>query len=337
MLAKIWNRMFNVTQKKAVILMYHQVCEKKSDPWELAVHPENFEAQLRYLKKNFDVVPVDELAQCVRGKRLRANMAAITFDDGFADNYTNAAPLLEWYALPASFYLATDPIKHPKYYWWDELQSIILHTQQLPVELQLAIGDELFRFHLKRNALLNARVQQEIQRWTYGMRVPNERIDLYLELWRRIQPLPHGEQQAVLERLRIWSGLTCVTCTHGSTMQISQMLKLSRTPLFSIGAHTVHHAMLARQKESDQKFEIEESKKVMEGLLGKPVKGFAYPYGNYDAVTKSLLLESGFQYAVSTDANAVTVEADPFALPRFQVKNWKAEEFSLHLHQLLNL
>src|SRR5688572_14590058 len=105
MLNAMWQRMRDFRQKKALILMYHQVCEKKNDPWELAVHPERFAAQLYFLKRNFDVVPMEELAEAISRKKMVKNLAAITFDDGFADNFKNAVPMLDWLKLPATFYI----------------------------------------------------------------------------------------------------------------------------------------------------------------------------------------------------------------------------------------
>ena len=106
--------------------MYHQVCDRKDDPWELAVHPDHFDAQLDYLKRHFNVVPISELAEGIAQHKLKKTVA-ITFDDGFKDNYTNAAPLLDWHNLPATFYVATSALGQEYVYWWDALQDVIFH------------------------------------------------------------------------------------------------------------------------------------------------------------------------------------------------------------------
>ena len=104
--------------------MYHQVCERRDDPWELAVHPNHFDAQLQFLKRNFDVIPASELADGIARRKMRRTVA-ITFDDGFKDNFTNAAPVLDWHALPATFYVATSAMKQEHLYWWDALQDVM--------------------------------------------------------------------------------------------------------------------------------------------------------------------------------------------------------------------
>lgn len=336
MLTRLKYILKNLLQQKAVILMYHQVCHRMSDPWELAVTPERFDEQLGFLRKNFDVVPLDELAALVRRKDLGSGKIAITFDDGFSDNFTQARPILESYNLPATFYLATQALVSDQLYWWDELELIILHTPQLPRKLELTIAGKAFRFEFITDDVLTRHLIGEIRGWNAAMEPPNERAALFLKLWQRIQPMQFHDQRRILSEIRQWAGIIHVPGSHASVMSLRDMSLLGTNPLFSIGAHTVHHAMLGQQGVEDQAFEVQESKKVIENLLGREVTGFAYPYGNYNAVTKSLLRNAGFRYAVSTECRCVTDQDDLFELPRLQVKNWTAKDLSLNLQQLLN-
>ena len=119
-------------------------------------------------------------------------------------------------------------------------------------------------------------------------------------------------------------------------MSVREMQMLSENPLFTIGAHSVHHAMLSQQNAIDQAYEVRESKHQLEKWLGKPITGFAYPYGNYSSLTQTLLKEAGFRYAVSTEPKAVSTDDDLFALPRIQVKNWCVYEFASKLNEMVN-
>jgi peptidoglycan/xylan/chitin deacetylase (PgdA/CDA1 family) len=336
MLRGVWNRIKKRMQKKAVILMYHQVCEKKGDPWQLAVTPENFQYQLDHLKNNFEVVSVDELVATVKSGKLRNNLVAITFDDGFVDNYTNAAPLLEWFELPATFYLTTNPIRTAKMYWWDELQSIILLTEKLPKKLSIYVGYELLQFEFNRHQIISPVIRQEIINWSYGAPVKNERIELYLQLWQKIQPLQHLDQYTVMRHLKNWSKLDHIPFGANIPMQGYQVKKLSTNKLFTLGGHTVNHAMLSAQTELVQSYEINDCKLDIEEITGKLINGFAYPYGKYNECTKSLLQKNGYNYGLTTDEGAVTVESDVYQLPRIQIKNWSVKEFSFKLKQIIN-
>ena len=335
MLQGILRRITKIRQPKAAILMYHQVCERSDDPWELAVHPDHFHAQLSYLKRNYDVVPISDLADGVIRHDLKRTVA-ISFDDGFKDNYTNAAPLLDWHDLPATFYLATSAMGQEYCYWWEALQDVIFHSEVLPQTFEMMVSDAPVRFTFKSDRILNGKLINDIRAWNYNLPISNERIGLYMLLWHNIKPLGHEHQNRIMNDVRAWAGHQAYRHSGSATMSVREMQMLSENPLFSIGAHSVHHAMLSQQTALDQAYEVKESKRQLEKWLGKSVEGFAYPYGNYNALTQSLLKEAGFRYAVSTEPKAVTADDDLYSLPRIQVKNWCVYEFAAKLNEMVN-
>lgn len=154
-------------------------------------------------------------------------------------------------------------------------------------------------------------------------------------LWNRIKPLAYAEQNRVLAGIGAWAGSPAGTCASARAMGIREVQMLGASPLFSIGAHTVHHCMLSNQDPADQAFEIKESKRQIEEWLGKRVDGFAYPYGNYDCTTQRILKESGFEYAVATEPKVTTAGDDRFALPRVQVRNWSVYEFASNVNEMV--
>ena len=313
--------------------MYHQVCAKPSDPWDMAVTPACFEEQLRYITRNFDVVPLDELAAQMRRKKIRRRLLAVTFDDGFRDNFTTARPLLEAYHVPATFYVATHAMPSGVY-WWDELEQLILHTAVLPPTLKLN-SLHTFKFEFLKHAELDEKLAAQIRAWKAGAALINERVALFYALWALLRPLPFNSQQAVMQHLRSWAGVYSLDRTYAEVMTFDEMLRLADNPLFSIGAHTVHHTFLSAHSAEGQAFEVIESKKTIESWLGRTITGFAYPYGNYNSTTKNVLHESGFQYAVSTVSRPLTQNDDLFEMPRIQVRNVRDKQFATEIHQLL--
>jgi peptidoglycan/xylan/chitin deacetylase (PgdA/CDA1 family) len=335
MVLNIINRIKSISRPKAVILMYHQVCERRCDPWELAVHPNHFYDQLDYLKKHVNVVPVSALAEGIATHSLKKSVA-ITFDDGFKDNYTNAAPLLDWHELQATFYVATTPLQSRHGYWWDTLQEIVFHSDVLPESFEMTINENLVRFIFRSDRALNSRVMNQTRAWNYNLPIPNERIALYMLLWHHIKPLPHEGQKEVMAQICDWARYRDECRADAATMNVRELQSLAANSLFSVGAHSVHHPMLSQQSAVDQAFEVRESKRQLENWLGRSVNGFAYPYGNFNSTTQSLLKKMGFAHAVSTESKPVTAEDDPFALPRIQVKNWCVYEFASKLNEIVN-
>ncbi len=331
----IKNTIKNLLSPKAIVLMYHQVCDRRSDPWELAVSPENFDQQLEYLRQNFNVLPLEELVNAVRQRKLQHKTIAITFDDATIDNYFNARPRLKSQGLPATFYSTTYATQSQHPFWWDELEEIILHTQSLPHELKLTGSGQDISFRFERDNELTEPLRNQIMAWHADMAPCNERLQLFMLLWKACQPLHFEQQKALVGELRKWAGVARSTANAPTVMTVDQLYDLSRDPLFEVGAHTVHHAMLAAREVEEQAYEIRESKVVLENWLNRSITGFAYPYGNYDSTTKILLRDAGFRYAVSTLSSTVTESNDLYELPRVQVKNWNGKEFESQLQKML--
>ncbi len=111
------------------ILMYHflSIPPANADIYrrDLSVSPENFEAQLAYLKDaGYTTIHLSDLVYFLAGVRdLPPKPIVISFDDGYADNYTNAFPLLEKYGFVATFSVVTDPLDFgdPRYMSWDNI------------------------------------------------------------------------------------------------------------------------------------------------------------------------------------------------------------------------
>jgi peptidoglycan/xylan/chitin deacetylase (PgdA/CDA1 family) len=109
------------------------------------------------------------------------------------------------------------------------------------------------------------------------------------------------------------------------------LLLLGEDGLVEIGAHTVTHPVLSDLSEADQRREVRQSRAELEALLGRPVRLFAYPFGqrdHYTAGTVKAVREAGFALACSTLPGCVRRRTSRFALPRFTVLDWDGDEFA---------
>ncbi|MCB0360304.1 MAG: polysaccharide deacetylase family protein, partial [Bdellovibrionales bacterium] len=113
------------------ILMYHRIIDPESvaHPLEpgMYVRPKTFQLHMEHLAKHYNVWPLDELAQAVgEGKAIPPRTVAITFDDGWRDNYENAFPVLVKHELPATVFLATAFVGGSRLFWTDRLARAML-------------------------------------------------------------------------------------------------------------------------------------------------------------------------------------------------------------------
>ncbi|MFT2009542.1 polysaccharide deacetylase family protein [Pontibacter sp. 13R65] len=314
--------------------MYHRIAEPKSDVWDIAVSPTHFEAHLQVLSRLGNVVPLQALAEGVKNRKLKRNSIAITFDDGYQDNYLVAKPLLEKYGLPATFFVSTGNIGETKEFWWDELEEIILYAPLLPARVEININGQLISSCLSDEAILEHEVAIKHQNWNACQDTPpTKRSLLFYELWKNLRPLPVQEQQQCLDEIRKWTDNLGGARSDYFSMTTAQLKELSGNSLFTIGAHTVTHVALAHHTKEIQQLEIQNNIKSLQQIIGKSIELLAYPYGNYNEETVEIAENLNFNAAFTTEEQAIITKTPAYQMGRFQVANWDREVFSNKLRQ----
>ena len=98
------------------ILMYHSICADYPDN-SLMVAPELFNEQMAWLNDNgFTTMSLEEVYEAFETGKVPVKPVAITFDDGYADNYTEAYPILKEYGMKATFFIITNNTDKDGYY-----------------------------------------------------------------------------------------------------------------------------------------------------------------------------------------------------------------------------
>ncbi|HEY4324710.1 MAG TPA: polysaccharide deacetylase family protein [Mucilaginibacter sp.] len=319
---RVFNKIKNLFAHKAIVLMYHRIAEPKSDIWEIAVSPERFEEHLQVLRKMGNVVSLGQLANSISTEHFPGNNIAITFDDGYADNFTTARPLLEKYGIPATFFIASGNIENKREFWWDELELIILSAQSLPEVFSLNIKGNQILCELKNESFLSDEIRQQHNTWKACTETPpTARAKLFYELWQQLKPLPYPEQQRYLQIIRNWAKLPLTTRPGYRTMSAAEINQLASNNLFTIGAHTITHPALACHDVNIQKDELNENKGRLREITNREINLLAYPYGNYNEETLRVASELGFYAAFTTEEKTLRLKSPMRSLGRFQVKN----------------
>lgn len=326
------------TQPKAAVLMYHQVAEPDTDIWDLAVSPAHFEQQLRVLKRMGTVISTTELSERLHHGKLKRRSIAITFDDGYLDNYLHARPLLTQHQLPATFFIVSGNVGVAQEFWWDELADILLSAGHLPAALSLRWPDgNHLEANLQPEQHLTPELRQQHQQWRVsGQAPPTLRAALFYKLWQQLRPLRAPAQQACLQQLRAWAGRPPGVRPAYQSISLSQLHELHNNPLFTIGAHTATHPALASHPIAFQQQEVEAGRQALCQALGQQPELLAYPYGSYTNETAVLAAQLGFKAAFTTDARLVTTATEAHKLGRFQVNNWNGDEFKRRLAYWFN-
>jgi len=311
--------------------MYHRVHTPQTDPWDLSVDPAHFEEQIKFISTNYTIVSTGELMQQLQNGKIEHKSIALTFDDGYIDNFENARPVLETYSVPATFFITDSYLTENRPFWWDELENIIVHTDQLPGHLTLTHHGETISFNLGDESLLGPTLREK-HKFYRAYNPPTKRTRLYVKLWKVFSLSTKEEQEELLTTLRQWAGTSSEGSEIEGCMDLDELKILAKDPLFTIGGHTKTHPFLSTIPEERQRYEITENRQVLEGATNTPIDQFAYPSGNFDDSTQKILKEEHFLGAFTTNNGCVFTYTDPFAIPRLHVKNWSARDFKTNLN-----
>ena len=335
-LHRIKNRVQKKFSSQGLILMYHRISEDDIDPWSLRVTPEHFGEHLEVLQQHTQPLHLKQLAQAHREGNIPDRAVAITFDDGYANNFYQAKPLLEKYQIPATVFVTTNYLEQPREFWWDELEGILLQPRDLPPSLSLTIDEQQHHWELGEALKYSQSEAWENRNQQAWKSEPGSRLHFYYSVWQQLQPLSPAQRQPLLKQIKIWANQSSTLRPTHRPLTIAELSQIEEGGIIELGAHTVSHPLLSEQSIAVQQEEIKQSKLDLERLLKHPVHSFAYPFGAYRDETVPLVKEAGFDYACSTVETTVWQKSDRWQLPRFEVQNWDKAEFERRLLSWFN-
>jgi peptidoglycan/xylan/chitin deacetylase (PgdA/CDA1 family) len=279
------------------ILLFHRVNDDQ-EPYFTGVPVARFRAQAEILARHWNILPLGELVDLAARNALPRRAAAITFDDGYRDNYEFAYPVLSELRLPATIFLATGAIETGRPLWHDRVFDAFRRTRARrlalgPRELPLDTPDQK---HRALHALLE----------DLRARTPEDRE---LAVRSALAALGLTENPVLADRMLTWA-------------QIREM----HAQGIDFGAHSVSHPILTRMPLEAAMREILDSRRAIRERLDAPVDLFAYPNGSRDDFNGPLkegLRAAGFRAAVTTIWGNNPATADPFELKR--VGSWDAD------------
>ncbi|MGB8214194.1 MAG: polysaccharide deacetylase family protein [Anaerolineales bacterium] len=326
-------RMVRRIAPKALILMYHRVAVQPSDPQLLCVTPAHFAEHMQVLRRNYHPVRLQSLRQRQVYNFWPFGSVAITFDDGYADNFQPGCAILEAQDLPATIFVTSGKVDAQQEFWWDELDRIFLFTAVLPAHLEILINRKAYIWDFDGISALPTAPAWNV----LSESVPTQRHQAYLDLMKALHDLDVDAREAALSELASWAGMDRNQGRQAALpIKGDELRGLPSNGLIEIGAHTVNHVSLSVLPVEAQEKEIIESKIVLEKILDRPVVSFSYPFGgrsDYTPDTVRLVREAGFSCACSNFQGRVTMLSDPYQLPRFIVRDWDGETFARQLRE----
>ena len=276
------------------IIPYHMVVDKPNGFYpEISIH--DFERQVAQLSKNYNVISLDEIVERVTRRESLRRCVAITFDDGFKDNYENAYPILKKHKIPATIFLTTGYVENGTAPWFIKLRYIFMKTEK--AHFQLRANDEIIS--------LPMRTRKE-------KFVASERAMVCLK------NSADEKRLLVLDKLCKQLGVNEFDGLNNLMLNWNQIKEMSESSIL-FGAHTVNHPILTRISIDAVEKEIRQSKEEINARIEKPVTAFAYPFGKkteYSNKIFELLRKFGFRCSVTSEYGANNLYTNLFELRR---------------------
>lgn len=297
-----------------LLFMLHRVRPATGDAFQpnrhLEITPDFLRIVLRHLRtQDIDIVTMDEVHRRMTARDFSRRFASFTFDDGYRDNRDHALPVMREFDAPLTVYIASAFAQGTGGLWWVALERAIAATDSLDMTLD------------------GARVRIDCATAAAKQTAFNQVHD-----WLRRLPTDRDVRDEV-RALCVRSGVDDAAISRDLCMSWDELRAFATDPLVTLGAHTISHCNLAHEPEEIARQEIRLSKERIESTLQKPVRHFAYPYGDKSAAGPrefATTRAQGFTTAVTTRPGMVFPDhADHLtALPRISLNgNYQNERF----------
>jgi peptidoglycan/xylan/chitin deacetylase (PgdA/CDA1 family) len=297
--------------RRLAILMFHGVeGEPLSPPCSYVLDAATLRRELKYVRRHFHVLPLEEAVERLHDGTLPRHAAALTFDDGTRNLATHAAPVLRDLGLPAAVFVATGPMGTGEALWPDRLWLAFARTKVPEVDLT-AVG--LGKCSLKSAV---------------------DRVKTRETAVQHFKQLPDAERIARVEWLV--AALGPESDAYGGPFQMlswDEARDLASDGSVTLHPHSVTHPILSRCSDEKVEYEISESCSVLERETGCAPMIFAYPNGgelDFDHRARAALRRNGVRWALSTTNGFADRDSDPLALPRIGI----ASQHSFELFRL---
>ena len=281
---------------------------------DLMVSPESLESVLDYfMSRKIDVVSLDECHARITSRKRPGRFVAFTFDDGYADNLTEALPVFEKYDAPFTVFLSTGFPDHTIVLWWYLLEDLVIRQDEV-------------------------RYEDGGHTYIYGTSTAEEKKEAF---WKIRSHIISSKREELMPRLRnIFrtgdEGL--LEPTRQMSLSWQQVVELDRHPLATLGAHTMNHYALSKIPEEEVRSEILGSMDRIRAKTGTPVEHLAYPFGIRSAAGPRefrIAGECGLKTAYTTESSNILKRhaKNLFALPRIEMTDgWDDQFLDLYVY-----
>src|SRR5579885_2310464 len=258
-----------------------------------------------YLRRHYRILHLEAALEelfspCKKAERRdRRTLLAITFDDGYYDNYSHAFSIACELEVPITIFLVPGYIESGDHFWWLEGQRMVKYSQAQEVMVEGKM------YHLDRKD-----EQQALMRLIEARLLNTSSVAQREELLSSLREML-SVSETINEDERLALPLTW-----------EEVREMGKSGWITFGAHTMHHPVLSRLTDPGElRYEVTECREVLERRLGLTIRSFAYPLGKWEQIgdAEQVVRQAGYKWAVTTLPGINTAHSDPYLLRRRNV------------------
>lgn len=291
--------MGNMLEPGVAVLRYHAVREdpKRNENtigYGITHSTADFEVQMRTLAWKFHPISLDDVLESLENHcGLPKRSVVVTFDDGYADNFEIAAPILQKYGISACFYVMVGPIDNGGVPWFARIRYAVAHTK--------------------------AAQWTDSEGKNHVLDTPQHRTEAFWSASRCLAKSSGKQQEKLLQEMESTLDVEPLSSADCKMMSWEQVRALHKAGHI-VGSHTVSHPNCAYVSCSDLDSEFLTSKKRLEDELKSPVVHFSYPSPILEPHFSSESIErskrAGYRTAVTCSPGVVRAGDNPLSLKR---------------------
>jgi peptidoglycan/xylan/chitin deacetylase (PgdA/CDA1 family) len=329
-----------VNRRRLAIVVYHAVSQAPPLDDPLQVSQRDFETQIKTLTRYYSVVGLSQALGALDAQRLHGfampesnvpptgaglgrirswwrafrmeassqraaggvngappfprPLAVITIDDGYRTTIRRVAPVLRAHGVAATVFLPCGLLATDRPQWHDRIRRTIADIDR--PEIRIALQSVT---HMAKIPVEKSERRLFINRLTEWLKTLDEKTrgEALRQVETQAQPCSAPDQDEYL-------------------MDWEDVLEAAASGL-EFGSHTVSHVILPTEDSARARWEIEESKRVLEGHLGHPVSAFCYPNGAYTPAIREMVRQAGYECALTVEPGLNEGQSDRYTLRRF--------------------
>lgn len=246
-----------------------------------------FEKTILLLNRKFQIINIQQLSQYYQGKLELFQTCHITIDDGDISFYNNIFPILKKHNIPATLFVSPSICRDSSNFWFQDLYNL---------------NKEILIKQIENLKIIPTNFIKDLRDCAYTLKC-----------------LPIKDILTIINKSKSLNTL----CNDPRNINLSQLLEIAGSGLIEIGAHTLNHPILSNEDDKTSNYEISESIILLESLIGKKIKYFAFPNGtpNIDFSGREIefLKKNGIELAFSTEPKILSLTDNPLSVPRLSL------------------